>query len=68
MINYMIIMVECIGGFSYCLTRMIEKHMIFFVITIGPIRIIQLIPREVKFITPIHSLRIVWCNRWHAPS
>ena len=36
---------------------------------IGPSRITQLIPQEfsgvteVKFITPIHSLRIFWCKR-----
>ena len=43
------------------------------VITIRPIRITQLIPREfsgvteVKLIMPI-NLTIFWCNRWCAPS
>ena len=42
-------------------------------ITIGPIRITQLIPREfsgvteVKFNTPIISLRMFWCNRLSGP-
>ena len=42
--------------------------------TIGPNRITQLIRwefsgvTEVKFITPINSLRIFWCNWWYAPS
>ena len=42
--------------------------------TIGPIRITQSIPRkfsgvtEVNIVTPIHSLKIFWCNRWCAPS
>ena len=42
--------------------------------TIGPIRITPLISQqlsgvtEVKFIMPMNSLRIFWCNRWCAPS
>ena len=37
------------------------------VLTIG-LEILDSGVTEVRFITPINSLRINWCNRWCAPS
>ena len=52
---------------AFC--RCIFSRVRGILITIGPSRITQLIPQEfsgvaeVKFITPINSLRIFWCKR-----